>query len=195
LLTLTGVGGVGKTRLAVQVAAELLTEFPDGAWLVELAPVGDPGALPDAVATALGVTAQAGLTVTESIAQALSGRRLLIVLDNCEHVLDAAAELVETIVARSATVKVMATSREGLRVEAEQLWAVPSARPRLRGHLAGCRVVRGRAQAVVAGFALDTDVDTTAGDGDLSTAGWNTLAIELAAAHGVDERQDGASSR
>ena len=92
LVTLTGVGGVGKTRLAVQVAAELAAEFADGVWLVELAPVGDPAAVPDVVATALGVTAQAGLTVTDSIAQALSGRRLLIVLDNCEHVLDAAAD-------------------------------------------------------------------------------------------------------
>ena len=90
LVTLTGVGGVGKTRLAIQVAAELTGEFPDGVWLVELAPVGDPAAVPDAVATALGVTPQAGLTVTDSIAQALSGRRLLMVLDNCEHVLDAA---------------------------------------------------------------------------------------------------------
>ena len=61
LVTLTGVGGVGKTRLAVQVAAELAAEFPDGVWLVELAPVGDPAAVPDAVATALGVTPQAGL--------------------------------------------------------------------------------------------------------------------------------------
>ena len=95
LVTLTGVGGVGKTRLAIQVAAELTGEFPDGVWLVELAPVGDPAAVPDAVAAVLGVTPQAGLTVTDSITQALSGRRLLMVLDNCEHVLDAAADLVE----------------------------------------------------------------------------------------------------
>ena len=95
-------------------------------WLVELAPVGDPAAVPDAVAAVLGVTPQAGLTVTDSIAQALSGRRLLFVLDNCEHVLDAAADVVEAILARTDTVKVIATSREGLRVGAEQLWPVPS---------------------------------------------------------------------
>jgi hypothetical protein len=89
LVTLIGVGGVGKTRLAIQVAAELTGEFADGVWLVELAPVGDPAAVPDAVAGALGVTPQAGLTVTDSIAQALSGRRVLIVFDNCEHVLRA----------------------------------------------------------------------------------------------------------
>ncbi len=73
LVTLTGVGGVGKTRLAVQVAAELVPDFPDGVWLVELAPVGDPAAVPDAVATALGITPQAGLTVTASIAQSGPG--------------------------------------------------------------------------------------------------------------------------
>ena len=83
---MTGVGGVGKTRLAVQVAAELVPNFGDGVWLVELAPVGDPAAVPDAVASALGIIVQAGMTVTASVANALAGRQLLIVLDNCEHV-------------------------------------------------------------------------------------------------------------
>lgn len=92
LVTLTGVGGVGKTRLAVHVAAELVPDFDDGVWLVELAPVGDPAAVPDAAATALGIAVQPGLTVTASVAQALAGRRLLVVLDNCEHVLDASAD-------------------------------------------------------------------------------------------------------
>ena len=142
LVTLTGVGGVGKTRLAVQVAAELAGEFPDGVWLVELAPVGDPAAVPDVVAAALGVTPQAGLTVTDSIAQALSGRRLLIVLDNCEHVLGAAGDLVETILARTATVTVLATSREGLRVGGRAVVAGPVARRRRRGRLRGGGVVR-----------------------------------------------------
>jgi class 3 adenylate cyclase len=90
LVTLTGVGGVGKTRLAVQVAAEVVPEFPDGVWMIELAPLfGDPTALADVVAAGLGVTPKGGRSVTASIAEALSGRRLLIVLDNCEHVLDA----------------------------------------------------------------------------------------------------------
>ena len=75
LVTLTGVGGVGKTRLAIQVAAELIPDFPDGVWLIELAPVGDPGAVPDAVASVLGITSQASSTVTDSIAQALSSRK------------------------------------------------------------------------------------------------------------------------
>ena len=157
LVTLTGVGGVGKTRLAVQVAAELAGEFPDGVWLVELAPVGDPAAVPDAVAAALGVTPQAGLTVTDSIAQALSGRRLLIVLDNCEHVLDAAADLVETILARTATVTVIATSREGLRVAAEQLWPVPSLDVAGGADSAAVELFVERAQAVNPDFASDDD--------------------------------------
>ena len=124
LVTLTGVGGVGKTRLALQVAAEVTGEFGDGVWLVELAPVGDPAAVPDAVATALAVTVGAGRTATQS--EALSGRRLLVVLDNCEHVLDAAADVVEAVLARTEMVKVIWTSREGLRIPAEHLWQVPS---------------------------------------------------------------------
>ena len=92
LVTLTGVGGVGKTRLAVQVATELEHEFDDGAWLVELAPVGNPASVPNAAATALGVRAQPGKSMTASIAETLAGRRMLVVLDNCEHVLDAAAD-------------------------------------------------------------------------------------------------------
>ena len=95
LLTLTGVGGVARPASLSHVAAQLTAEFPDGVWLVELAPVGDPTAVTDAVATALGVTRQGELSVSDSIAHALSGRRLLIVLDNCEHVLGEAGELVE----------------------------------------------------------------------------------------------------
>jgi predicted ATPase len=122
LVTLTGVGGVGKTRLAIQVAAELGTDFSDGVWLAELAPVADPDAVPDAVATALGVTAREG-TVTNSITNALAGRRLLLVVDNCEHVLDAIAELIAAILSAT-TVTVLATSREALGLEAERRWPV-----------------------------------------------------------------------
>ena len=125
-MTLTGVGGVGKTRLATEVAARLADEFPDGVWFFELAAVTDPAAVPDAVAAVLGITQQPGKTVSESVAAALEGRTRLLVFDNCEHVLDAAADLVEAILAQSATVKVLATSREGLGVADEQVWPVPS---------------------------------------------------------------------
>jgi predicted ATPase len=126
LVTLTGVGGVGKTRLALEVAAGLADEFPDGVWLFELASVGDPAAVPDAVAAVLGITQQPGRSVAESVAAALEGRVRLLVIDNCEHVLNAAADLVEAILTHSATVKVLATSREGLGIADEQLWPVPS---------------------------------------------------------------------
>ena len=126
LVTLTGVGGVGKTRLALEVAARLADEFPDGVWVFELAAVTDPAAIPDSVASVLGITQQPGKSVTESLAAALEGRVRLLVIDNCEHVLAAAADLIEAILAQSATVRVVATSREGLGVAQEQVWPVPS---------------------------------------------------------------------
>jgi predicted ATPase len=126
VVTLTGVGGVGKTRLAVEVAARLADEFPDGVWFFDLAAVADPAAVPDAVAAVLGITQQPGKTVAQSVAAALEGRVRLLVVDNCEHLLDAAADLIEAILDHSATVKILATSREGLRLADEQLWPVGS---------------------------------------------------------------------
>src|SRR5271170_6342720 len=126
LVTLTGVGGVGKTRLALELAGQLADKFPDGVWFFELASVGDPGAVPDAVASVLGITQQPGKSVTDSIATALEGRVRLLVFDNCEHVLAAAADLIEAIFAHSATVQILATSREGLAAVDEQVWPVPS---------------------------------------------------------------------
>ena len=126
LVTLTGVGGVGKTRLALEVAARLADEFPDGVWVFELAAVTDPSAVPDAVAAVLNIIQQPGKTVSESVAAALEGRVRLFVFDNCEHVCDAAADLAEAILTQSATVRILATSREGLGVADEQLWLVPS---------------------------------------------------------------------
>jgi hypothetical protein len=126
LVTLTGVGGVGKTRLALEVASRVAGDFPDGAWVIELAAVGDPDAVPDAVAAVLGVTQQPGMSVAESVAAALDGRSRLLLFDNCEHLLNAAAEMIEAILVQSATVKVLATSREGLRLADERLWPVPS---------------------------------------------------------------------
>ena len=184
LVTLTGVGGVGKTRLAMQVAAELTGEFPDGVWLVEFAPVGDPAAVPDTMAAVLGVTPQADVSVTVSVAQALSGRRLLLVLDNCEHVLDATADIVEHLLAHTDTVKVIATSREGLRLGSEHLWPVPSLDADGVGSAAVALFVE-RATAVNPAFHLDTETDTDAVIEICRRLDGIALAIELAAARMV----------
>lgn len=126
IVTLTGVGGVGKTRLALEVAHRLVGEFPDGIWLFELGMVTDPATVPEAVAAVLGIVQQPGKTVTESVATALDGRVQLLVFDNCEHLLGAAADFVEAVLAEATTVRILATSREGLSVHDEQLWPVPS---------------------------------------------------------------------
>ena len=138
MVTLTGTGGVGKTRLALGVAPRLADEFPDGVWVFELASVTDAAAVPDAVAAVLGVTQQPGKTVAESVAAAMEGRVRLLLFDNCEHVLDAVADLVEAVLAQSATVRILATSREGLGVADEQVWPVPSLDARRESTLRQC---------------------------------------------------------
>ena len=125
-MTLTGVGGVGKTRLALQVAAEVIGEFPDGAWLCEFAPVTDPDAVWETLATCLRVQPLPGRALDESVLDYLAAKRLLLVLDNCEHLLDAVARLVDAIERRCPRVSVLATSREGLAVAGERMVAVPS---------------------------------------------------------------------
>jgi predicted ATPase len=125
-ITLIGFGGVGKTRLATEVAARVAGEFLDGVWFFDLAAVIDPAAVPEAVAAVLGITQQAGKTVSESVAASLEGRFRLLVFDNCEHVRDAAADLIEAILVASTSVTILATSREGLGIANEQIWPVPS---------------------------------------------------------------------
>jgi predicted ATPase len=185
LVTLTGPGGVGKTRLAVQVGAELAGALDDGVWLVELAPVGDPGAVADAVATALRVTPQAGSSVADSIAVALSGRQMLVVVDNCEHVLEAAAEVVETILASTRAVKVMATSREGLQAAGEQVWPVPPPDVATGVGSAAVALFVERARAVVPGFGLGEPDHAAAIIEICRRLDGMALAIELAAARMV----------
>ena len=180
-VTLTGVGGVGKTRLALEVAARLVDEFPDGVWLFELAAVADPAAVPDAVAAVLGVTQQPGNTVTESVAAALDGRVRLLVFDNCEHVRDAAADLIEAILARSATVKILATSRERLEVADEQLWSVPSLDVDGGINSAAGNLFVERAQSVSSRFSVVDADDATAVVEICRRLDGIPLAIELAA--------------
>ena len=181
LVTLTGVGGVGKTRLAVEVAGQLADEFPDGVWFFELAAVTDPAAVPDAVAAVLGITQQPGKTVRESVAAALEGRVRLLVIDNCEHVLDAAADLIEAILAASATVTVLATSREGLGVADEQLWPVPSLEVGAGIDSAAVSLFVDRARSVAPRFSLAQPGEADAVVEICRRLDGIPLAIELAA--------------
>ncbi len=181
LVTLTGVGGVGKTRVAVEVAAHLADEFPDGVWIFELAAVADPAAVPDAVAAVLGVTQQAGKSVSESVAAALEGRVRLLVFDNCEHVRDVAADLVEAILAQSETVKVLVTSREGLGVADEQLWPVPSLDVGAGIDSAAVNLFVERAHSVAPRFSMATTDEAEAVIEICRRLDGIPLAIELAA--------------
>ena len=163
LLTLTGVGGVGKTRLALQVAADLVPHYPDGAWLVELGPVGDPASVADVVATALGVQARPGQPLVLGLSDYLRGKSLLLLLDNCEHLVAAVAALVEHLLQVSPRLTVLATSREGLGLAGEHVMPVgPLGLPDDDTVVAvqGADAVRlfvERARDVRAGFGLDRD--------------------------------------
>ncbi|MDQ2751243.1 MAG: adenylate/guanylate cyclase domain-containing protein, partial [Actinomycetota bacterium] len=124
LVTLTGLGGVGKTRLAIEVAAELAGEFDDGVWLVELAGVGDPGAVPAALATVLGIAPQSDVALIDTIADTVAGRRLLLVIDNCEHLRGPAAAAIAAILGRAGHSRILATSREAVGVPGESVTSV-----------------------------------------------------------------------
>jgi predicted ATPase/DNA-binding CsgD family transcriptional regulator len=128
LLTLTGVGGVGKTRLAVRVAGQLSRAFPDGVWLVSLATLDDDALVPHAVADVLGIRGDTPGKVLDVVVEYLRERRLLLVLDNCEHLLDACTALVEAILPVAVEVRVLATSRHRLNLTGEQLLEVPPLR-------------------------------------------------------------------
>ena len=181
LVTLTGVGGVGKTRLATEVAAQLAAEFPDGVWFFELAAVTDPAAVPDAVAAVLGITQQPGKSVAESVAAALEGRVRLLVFDNCEHVVDSVADLVEAILAASVSVTILATSREGLGVSEEQLWRVPSLDVNSGTESAAVTLFLDRAHSVVSDFSLAQPGEADAVVEICRRLDGIPLAIELAA--------------
>jgi predicted ATPase len=181
LVTLTGVGGVGKTRLAFEVASRAENDYADGVWVIELAPVGDPGAVPEVVGATMGITQQPGLSMAESIARALEGRSRLLVFDNCEHMLDAAADMIEAIFAHSSTVAVLATSREGLRLSDEQLWPVPSLDVRAGADSAAATLFIDRAQAVSPGVSLTVPGEAAVAVEICQRLDGIPLAIELAA--------------
>ncbi len=126
LVTLTGAGGAGKTRLAIEVAAQMASQFPDGVWYADLAPITHPEVVPLAVARALGLPDQPGSSITDALLRYIRDRHMLLVFDNCEHLLEASAALVNDMLAACSRVTVLATSREPLLVSGEVNWQVPS---------------------------------------------------------------------
>ncbi|HEV2976072.1 MAG TPA: adenylate/guanylate cyclase domain-containing protein [Casimicrobiaceae bacterium] len=125
LLTLTGTGGIGKTRLSFHVAADVLDAYPDGVWCVELAAIVDPGLVPKVVAQVLGVQTNADAHVMHALCAHLKSRRLLLLPDNCEHLIDACAKITEALLHAAPTIRILATSREPLKVAGEQIYALP----------------------------------------------------------------------
>jgi len=125
LLSLIGTGGAGKSRLALELARGLINEYEDGVWLVELASQSDPTVVPNAVAATIGLREQPGTPVTDTLVEALRSQSMVLVLDNCEHLIDACATLVETLLAGCPRLSVITTSREALRVPGEVVWQVP----------------------------------------------------------------------
>jgi predicted ATPase/Tfp pilus assembly protein PilF len=207
LLTLTGAGGVGKTRLALQAAAEMLYEYPDGVWLVELAALSDGGLVWQALATALSVREEPGQALAETVLAHLSGRQVLLLLDNCEHVVDASAALAEQLTQRCSGVRILTTSREALRAEGETVWRVPSLsvphrvpgvepQPEQLTQYAAVRLFVDRAMKVKPGFAMTNENAPAVAEICARLEGV-PLAIELAAARAnmlspeqIEERLD-----
>jgi predicted ATPase/class 3 adenylate cyclase len=126
LVTLTGSGGTGKTRLSLQVAADLLDQFPDGVWFIELAPLTNPDLIPRTILSAFGVGEQEGNIASQLLLDLVHNKKLLIVLDNCEHLIEASAQLVASLLSHSPALKILASSREALGVKGEMAWHVPS---------------------------------------------------------------------
>ena len=190
LVTLTGAGGSGKTRLALEAARARLDECPDGVWLVELASVGDPAWVPAATASALGLTLQSRHPDLDALSARLRESQALLILDNCEHLAAACATLAQHLLAACPGLRVLATSREPLRVPGEVTWRVPSlalpgrGRSAARADIAGCESVRlfcERAADVAPGFELGDDNAATIAEICLRLDGM-PLALELAAA-------------
>ena len=187
LVTVTGPGGVGKTRLAGQVARQVAARFADGAWLAELAAVRDPAQVASMVAAALGIPDQPGVPPAEVLARVLSRQQLLLVLDNCEHVIGAAAQLCAGLLAACDDVRVLATSREPLAVAGEARYrlgplTLPSpGDPVDGGRSEAMALFADRARRADARFALDEQAGSAVARLVARLDGM-PLAIELAAA-------------
>jgi predicted ATPase len=161
LVTLTGIGGVGKTRLALRAAAGLRRAFRDGVWLVQLDPVRDQALVAQTVAAVLGLQDRAGYAPAASLAEYLAGRQLLLVLDNCEHVVDAAAKLADMLLRAAAGLRVLVTSRESLNLTGETVLAVPPlAAPEAGRRLTVGELARFPAAGLFAERAAQVDPDS-----------------------------------
>jgi predicted ATPase/class 3 adenylate cyclase len=188
VVTLIGVGGVGKTRLAVHTAAEVLPHYRDGVWLCELGPLNDANQVPDAVATAVNVRQRPGQSITESLVSTLRTKEMLVVVDNCEHLLDASAQLIAAIVGSCPRITVLATGREGLGVRGERMMMVrslplPAANATTDEILATDAVQLFTERAEQAGGGAELDDETVATVAQLCRRlDGIPLAIELAAA-------------
>jgi class 3 adenylate cyclase len=160
LVTLTGAGGVGKTRLALEVAGQLAGQFGDGVALVDLAPITDVQIVPVTVARALGLPDQPGRSTMDTLLRFLRDRQMLVVLDNCEHLLDACAALVAALLGGAAGLTFLATSREAIGVAGEASWRVPS----LSLAEEAIEVFTDRARHARPGFAVSADNAATVGE-------------------------------
>ena len=177
LVTLTGAGGSGKTRLAVQAANQLAAEFADGVWYVDLAPITDPDLVPVTVARPLGLPDQPGRSTMDTLLRFVHDRQMLMVLDNCEHLLDACAELVVALLGAAPGLTLLATSREPIGVSGEAMWRVPS----LSLADEAVELFADRARLAQTGFAVTDDNAAVVAEICRRLDGM-PLAIELAAA-------------
>ena len=139
LLTLVGMGGLGKTRLSLQVAAEVMAEYPDGVWFLDLAPMRDPALVTSEAARVLGVREEPDKPLLRTLCAHLKAHRMLLILDNCEHLVEASAQLADAILRDAAPVRILASSREALRVPGEQHYPVLPLRVPKRGEGIGAR--------------------------------------------------------
>jgi predicted ATPase/DNA-binding winged helix-turn-helix (wHTH) protein len=207
LVTLTGAGGVGKTRLAIDVGRGLLDRYPDGVWLVELAPLNDPQLVSSIIGEVLGVSLSTAAAATEALAVALKRKQLLLIIDNCEHVIGEAARVAEALIKACPRLSILASSRERLAIAGESIIRVPSlSTPQASAALtaarareyASVRLFVERANALGLGFALSDANAATVGSTCHRLDGI-PLAIELAVprlkvlsleqlARGLDER-------
>jgi predicted ATPase/DNA-binding CsgD family transcriptional regulator len=190
LVTLTGTGGVGKTRLALEIGSQVLSEYIDGVWLVELAPLGDPEVIPVTIASIFGVRADQNRPLLTALLDFLREKQLLLILDNCEHLVEACAELADAILRACPHVRILASTREALGIEGELPYYVPSlpfpppGKPSSIEQLAGYEAIRlflERARLILPDFTV-TEANASSLVSICSRLDGIPLALELAAA-------------